>query len=199
MLLRGSLLLLVHLVPLLGRQLHNQDSGEDSGQDGEVVGGADHWGVTDHNADILEESNQVDVGSERDGRKYFIPKGFRPQFYNFNQPYSNPRVIRAASQVCVQRAALQHRGQPPGVHHLATSFNNNNTNDCNSLENGLPAHLVDQHVPLQRAAHQRLLPPSQSLALLASCPGDSHSWLVTKAKEANFYDGTYLSFVSYET
>ena len=88
MLLRGSLLLLVHLVPLLGRHLDNQDAGEDSGQDGEVGGGAEH------NADILEESNQVDVGSERDGRKYFIPKGFRPQFYNFNQPYSNPRVIR---------------------------------------------------------------------------------------------------------
>ena len=94
MLLRGSLLLLVHLVPLLASHLHNQDAGEDSGRDGEVGGGADHWGVTDHNADILEESNQVDVGSERDGRKYYIPKGFRPQFYNFNQPYSNPRVIR---------------------------------------------------------------------------------------------------------
>ena len=89
MLLTGSLLLLVHLVPLLASHLHNQDAGEDSGQDG-----ADHWEMTEHNADILEESNQVDVGSERDGRKYFIPKGFRPQFYNFNQPYSNPRVIR---------------------------------------------------------------------------------------------------------
>ena len=75
MLLTGSLLLLVHLVPLLGRQLHNQDSGEDSGRDGEVVGGADHWEVTEHHADILKESNQVDVGSERDGRKYYIPKG----------------------------------------------------------------------------------------------------------------------------
>merc|ERR1719158_1724528 len=34
-------------------------------------------------------------GDERNGKKYFQhDKGFASHFYNFNRPYSNPRVIR---------------------------------------------------------------------------------------------------------
>ena len=51
--------------------------------------------MKEQNTIKLDESDQGVVSDERKGKKYFQhQKGFAPHFYNFNRPYSNPRVIR---------------------------------------------------------------------------------------------------------
>ena len=49
--------------------------------------------IKEDNTIMLDD--EPDQGDERNGKKYFQhEKGFASHFYNFNRPYSNPRVIR---------------------------------------------------------------------------------------------------------
>ena len=95
------LLAVAHLpTPLSARPLYNaEDSKRDADAAEEINLAQDvktgNFEMKEQNTIKLDESDQGVVSGERNGKKYFLhQKDFGPHFYNFNQPYSNPRVIR---------------------------------------------------------------------------------------------------------
>merc|ERR1712212_29527 len=101
----GVLLAVAHLAPpLLARPLYNaEDSKRDTNAADEINHAQDvktdlhtkPGNLEMKNTIKLDESDEGVVNEERNGKKYFLhQKGFGPHFDNFNQPYSNPRVIR---------------------------------------------------------------------------------------------------------
>ena len=103
----GVLLAVAHLATLLSaRPLYNvEDAKRDANAAEEIDNGQDfgtdlntkigNLELKEQNVSKLDESDPGVVSDERNGKKYFQhQKGFGPHFYNFNRPYSNPRVIR---------------------------------------------------------------------------------------------------------
>ena len=103
----GVLLAVAHLpTPLSARPLYNVEDAKRDANAVEEIDNAQDFGtdlntktgkleLKEQNASKLDESDPGVVSDGRNGKKYFQhQKGFGPHFYNFNRPYSNPRVIR---------------------------------------------------------------------------------------------------------
>merc|ERR550517_231198 len=103
----GVLLAVAHLAPpLLARPLYNAEDSKRDTNDAEEINHAQdvktdlhtkpgNLEMKEQNTIKLDDSDEGVVNEERNGKKYLLhQKGFGPHFYNFNQPYSNPRVIR---------------------------------------------------------------------------------------------------------
>merc|ERR1712212_857278 len=103
----GVLLAVAHLAPpLLARPLYNAEDSKRDTNDAEEINHAQdvktdlhtkpgNLEMKEQNTVKLDDSDEGVVNEERNGKKNLLhQKGFGPHFYNFNQPYSNPRVIR---------------------------------------------------------------------------------------------------------
>ena len=103
----GLLLAVAHLPPpLSARPLYNVDDAKRDANAAEEIDNGQDFGtdlntktgnleLKEENVSMLDESDPGVFSDERNGKKYFQhQKGFGSHFYNFNRPYSNPRVIR---------------------------------------------------------------------------------------------------------